>query len=90
LKLKLDVYRAICETKEFQVNGINATYRDFGDKYDTSPDEIKPHVCGNMEFRPKLATQQVLDKYHISINEYFKICKKLQDCMSFGTCILCA
>lgn len=89
MKLELDVYSAICETKKFIINGIKATDKDFGEKYDHSPDKARPHRCGNMLFEPAVPAQQVLDKYGITINEYMQICKQLQACVSFGTCSLC-
>lgn len=89
MKLELDVYNAICETKTFRVNGIKATYRDFGEKYDASPDRAKPYVCGNMVFEPKAPAEEILDKYGISINEYDYICKQLRYYISFGICKMC-
>lgn len=89
MKLELDVYSAICETKMFVVNGIKATYKDFGEKYDTSPDTRKPNSCGNMKFIPRIPTEQVLNKYGITKNEYRHICELLRSCVSFGTCRLC-
>lgn len=89
MKLELDVYTSICETKSFCVNGVKATYKDFGEKLDTLPDKSKPNICGNMVFKPILPTQQVLDKYNITKNEYHHICTLLQSCISFGPCRLC-
>lgn len=89
MKLELDVYSTICETKMFRVNGIKATYKDFGEKYDAAPDKLKLHFCGNMVFRSKAPTQQVLEKYAIKVREYNAICEHLKACVSFGTCKLC-
>jgi hypothetical protein len=90
MKLELDVYSTICETKIFVINGIKATYKDFGEKYDASPDKGRPTSCGNMVFIPKTPTQQVLNKYGITTNEYRNICELLRSCVSFGTCRLCS
>lgn len=89
MKLELDIYSAICETKRFVINDINATYKDFGEKFDASPDKNKPTICGNMIFMPIKPSQHVIDKYGITLSEYDYICKKLQSCISFGTCRLC-
>lgn len=89
MKLELDVYSAMCETKMFKINGIKATYKDFGEKYDATPDKVKPHFCGNMVFKRIAPTQQVLDKYCITVNEYDFICERLTASISFGTCRLC-
>lgn len=90
MKLKLDVYGGICETKTFVINGVKATYKDFGEKYDTSPDKLKPKICGNMVFKPKYPTKQILEKYRINIDEYSYICQQLHDSISFGTCRQCS
>lgn len=89
MKLELDVYSCICETKNFVINGIRASYKDFGKKTDTSPDKLRPNICGNMVFVPASPTQQVLDKYRITKGEYNSICNVLRSCVSFGTCRLC-
>lgn len=89
MKLELDVYSSICETKIFVVNGVKATYKDFGRKVDTQPNQSKPNICGNMTFESIASTKQVLDKYKISTNEYNHICTLLRGCMSFGVCKQC-
>ncbi len=89
MKLELDVYSAICETKMFKINEVDATYRDFGEKYDASPDITKPNCCGDMTFIPRIPAQQVLKKYGITKSEYKNICELLRSCVSFGTCRLC-
>ena len=89
MKVELDVYSALCETKVFVVNGIKATYKDFGLKYDASPDKAKKNYCGYMLFEPIKPTQQVLEKYCLTKKEYNHICKLLQASISFGTCRMC-
>lgn len=89
MKLKLDVYSALCETKIFEINGIKASYKDFGEKYDASGDKTRPHTCGNMIFEPRRPTQQVLDKYGINVGEYTYVCEQLRNMVSFGLCRLC-
>jgi hypothetical protein len=89
MKLELDVYSTICETRIFKINGIKATFKDFGEKYDTQPDQVKLNICGNMAFKPMEPTQRVLDKYGINVSEYKYVCEKLRACVSFGTCRLC-
>jgi hypothetical protein len=90
MELKLAAYGTICEPQIFVINGIKASYQDFGEKYDTSPDEKKPNICCNMEFKPKAPTQEVLAKYQITLAEYAYVCRQLQACISFGTCRFCA
>ena len=89
MKLKLEVYKCLCELEEFEINGIEANYEDFGDKYDTQPSLADDYCCGNMQFVPKLATQEILDKYKINVDEYNQICEEL-NCLSFGSCGWCS
>jgi hypothetical protein len=71
------------------VNGVKASYRDFGVKFDASPDINRPYCCGNMVFEPILPAPKVLDKYGITKSEYRHICTLLRECVSFGACRLC-
>ncbi|PYG90380.1 hypothetical protein LY28_00263 [Ruminiclostridium sufflavum DSM 19573] len=89
MKLELDVYSSICETKTFVINGIKASYKDFGRKIDTQPDKSRPNACGNMTFESFAPAQQILDKYGISSKEYNNICILLRSCISFGVCRQC-
>ena len=79
---------ALCQLAEFKINGINAYYEDFGTKEDTRPQEAEPYGCGNMQFIPKAADADVLEKYGIDEQEYITICDALQ-CLSFGRCGWC-
>jgi hypothetical protein len=90
MKIELDTYSSICETRTFRINGIKATYKDFGRKSDSSPDSDRPNCCGNMVFEPKRPTDEVLKRYGITAKEYNGICEQLKVCISFGTCRLCA
>lgn len=89
MKLKIECCRCLCALEKFEINGIKADYEDFGTKEDKAPELAEPYCCGNMRFTPKLATQEVLDKYKINVSEYNKICDKL-DCLSFGSCSWCS
>ena len=88
MELKLKAYECLCSLAEFEINGFEADYEDFGDKYDTCPNLAEEYGCGNMKFIPKPATQEILDKYKISPKEYAEVCEKL-DCLSFGSCGWC-
>jgi hypothetical protein len=90
MKLELDVYSAVCETSVFKINGINAKYEDFGEKFDACPCDTKPLCCGNMVFKPKGNTGRVLQKYGITADEYTYICVQLRKKLSFGLCRYCA
>jgi hypothetical protein len=89
MELKLEVYGSLCSTKEFSINGVEAEYEDFGEKYDHSPDEAEDYACGNMKFTANRATQEILDKYKINITEYNEVCEQLEQKLSFGSCGWC-
>lgn len=88
MKLELKCYEYLCALELFKINDIEAYYEDFGIKEDISPETAEEYSCGNMQFMRKNATKEVLDKYHITIEEYEEICDKL-DCLSFGCCGWC-
>lgn len=88
MKIEIKTYQCLCELEEFKINGINASYTDFGNKYDLEPALADAYCCYNMKFVAKLPTQEVLDKYKIGVDEYNKVCEEL-DCLSFGCCCLC-
>lgn len=89
MKLKIKCCKCLCELDEFEINGIKADYKDFGTLEDNSPELAEPYCCGDMLFTPKLATQEVLNKYKINADEYNKVCDEL-DCLSFGSCGWCS
>ena len=88
MKLKLKCYDYLCSLEVFEINDIKADYNDFGTKEDVDSYNAPDYGCGNMQFTPKLATQKVLDKYQITVDDYNKICEEL-DCLSFGYCGWC-
>lgn len=89
MKLILTFYGALCETKTFKINGIDAEYEDFGVKGDTDRDNAEPYGCGNMRFERISPTKKALKKYKISESEYSEICNKLEAGLSFGRCGWC-
>lgn len=89
MKLELEFYGALCETKTFKINNVKASYDDFGEKFDHSPENAPDYCCGDMRFDSKPPLPEVLDRYHISINEYDDICEKLREGLSFGSCGWC-
>lgn len=82
-------YCALCELCGCEINGVNLDYNDFGEKYDTEPEEAPEYGCGNMQFIPYFEVkQETLRKYNITEDEYRKIQNKL-NCLSFGCCGWC-
>ena len=79
----------MCALEKFNINGIQAYYEDFGTKKDINPNGAEPYGCGDMEFIPKPYTQEILDKYQITTDDYNEVCNKLKDELSFGYCGWC-
>ena len=88
MELELEVFGSLCETKTFKINGVCASYEDFGEKYDRGSSS-EPYACANMQFTRVRPTQDVLDKYGITKAEYHEICDKLEEDLSFGCCGWC-
>jgi hypothetical protein len=89
MKLELKIYRCLCETETFLVNGIDAEHEDFGTKGDNSPDTAEDYGCGNMTFTGSTSTPEILEKYKINESEYLEIVSELEDKLSFGRCGWC-
>jgi hypothetical protein len=86
---KIEEYGALCELEHFEINGMRADYDDFGEKYDHDSENAEDYGCGDMRFDSKAATEEVLNKYGITTEEYDKICDELEEKLSFGCCGWC-
>jgi len=86
---KITAMPYFCEPDVFIINGLKASHEDFGYKEDQDPDEDDPYGCGDMQFITIAPTAQVLEKYHIDLDEYYTICEKLKEVLSFGECGQC-
>lgn len=90
MELKCEAMHALCAMEIFVINGVEADYEDFGEKYDDAPNRAKDYRCGNMVFKEKRHTKGVLDKYKISIDEYYEVCDWLKEELSLGACCWCS
>lgn len=86
---EIKVFDCLCATERFTVNGKAADRADFGSQADEDEENAEPYGCGNMQFRPKLATSEVLAKYGITVDEYNAIATELAERLSFGCCGWC-
>lgn len=90
LDMKLVVSKTYCSPKKFKINGVNATTYDFGQGIDEEPPKAAEFGCGCHVFRhfehPK---HGILEKYHISMEDYRKICSQLDTQLSRGRCSYC-
>lgn len=89
MEYKAEVFSALCSLAEFMINGIAADEYDFVDKYDHSPETAEDYACGNMQADIKAATDEVLEKYDITADEYATIAADVAEKVSFGCCGLC-
>lgn len=91
MKLQIEFGTALCYCPVFEINGIDATEYDFGEKYDRSPGTAEPYSCGDMQFTRRIEpSPSVLEKYSITEDEYREICDKLEVGLSFGRCGWCS
>lgn len=89
MQLKFEVYGCLCAMRLFEVNGVRADSDDFGAQSDESPETAEEYACGDMQFRGVPATDKVLNKYGITLEEYGEIVSKLEEGLSFGDCGWC-
>ena len=88
--LKLEFGGSLCYTPLFVINGKDADYNDFGDKYDRDPENAEDYGCGNMQFKRDYERKdELMQKYNINHEEWDMICNKLEEGLSFGTCGWC-
>ena len=89
MELELEIYGSLAATRVFTINGVDAYYEDFGEKYDRDPENAEDYACGDMRFTGNPSTPEILDKYKITEEEYQEVVSKLEDGLSFGCCGLC-
>lgn len=75
-----------CSLKTFTINDIPADNDDFGSTFTCGA--AGDNSCG-CRFIFKLPTQEVLDKYKISLDDYRKVCEALEDKLYVSRCGLC-
>lgn len=89
MKVEIEVYGALCGLSTFKINGIEADEEEFVSKYDHNPDVAAPYGCGDMRADIVPATDEVLEKYGISLVEYMAIAQQVSAKVSFGSCGWC-
>jgi hypothetical protein len=89
MNYKIEIYSALCSTRIFNINGIDADSEDFGEQGDDDRENAEQYACANMTFTPKLATDSILKKYKITNDEYNQIAEELSGKLSFGRCGWC-
>lgn len=90
VKYIMKPYEALpCALETFVVNGIKASIDDFGEGYDTRPDEAEQYGCGCHRFFSKMPSIDVLLKYNITLEEYKEIAEALEAMLYVGSCGWC-
>jgi hypothetical protein len=89
--LKIEVYGCLCALAIFNIKGIEADLEDFQESHDDEDSEnAEDYCCGNKVFRAKKATDELLTKYNITLNQYNFITDTLESELSFGRCGWCS
>ena len=82
-------YALPCELETFTINGKSANSFDFGETFDHINEEKEVYGCCNMYFEPNPPAREILHKYNITEEEYYKICSELEDKLYIGHCEWC-
>jgi hypothetical protein len=88
-RVKLQVYDALCSLKTFTIDGERVDEDDFFYKDDVGRDYAEPYACGNMQGTALKATDKVLKKYNLTVDEFNTVAEEAADLVSFGSCGWC-
>lgn len=90
MKFRAVPYSALpCELETFLVNGKKAARHDFVGTRDEEP-RPDSFCCGNMQAFVKTPTDEILEKYSISEDEFHEIAEYVAKILSVGYCCWCA
>lgn len=78
-----------CHLEVFTINGKDADKDDFGVIFDHNEEIREPYGCGDMYFDSKPPTEEVLNLYDITEEEYYNICNELELKLCVGSCGWC-
>lgn len=78
-----------CTLAIFTINEIQAAAADFVDQYDADPSAAEDYGCGEMQADIIKATDRVLIKYKITLEEYNEIAAQVAEKLSIGSCNWC-
>lgn len=80
-----------CSLKIFTIRGKDASEEDFGTNADVAPENAEAYCCGCHKFTPyDRPSDGVLSKYHITKDEYKKVCDILEKVLYVGSCGWCS
>jgi hypothetical protein len=78
-----------CELATFEINSKRAYLDDFGFGMDENQEAAEPYACADYQWRGRVATTEVLEKYDITLEEYEKLVEELEELLSVGGCGWC-
>lgn len=80
-------YASPCDVEVFEINNIKADLEDFGEK---NLDSLGNYTCSLRGFTPFLPTDEVLEKYKISLRDYREVIEVLNEGFNYGRCAWCS
>ena len=83
-------FEGLCELSVFTIHGVSAYEEDFVERCDRDPRNAPDHGCGDMQATIIPATEKVLKKYNINLEEYATVAEDVAKKLSFGRCGLCS
>lgn len=91
MQVVVEPYESLpCELRVFKINGIEADVSDFGFICDDCPETAEEYGCGDMRFHSDLKrATQAMRKYNIKLEQFIKICEKLESVLCVGKCGWC-
>ena len=88
MKVEIEPYRCLpCSLQHFEINGVRAFLCDFGDT--TIGGDCMDNSC-HCSFSMKLPTDEVLERYGITLKEYGEVCEELKEKLYVGACGWCS
>ena len=75
-----------CTIDKFRINGIRANEEDFGE---IQKEHLGNYSCRLSGFSHGKLSQEILDKYNISFDEFYEICDRLDEVFDYGHCSYC-
>lgn len=83
----IEKYKSLpCSFKTFTIDGKKASRDDFGNVITSGLP--KDGTCG-CYFKPKMPTEEILEKYNLTLKEYSDICEELEEKSYVGSCGWC-
>lgn len=87
MEVEIKKFRCLpCSLEVFTINGIGASVDDFGESW--TQGDCSRGECTST-FKHGYPTQEVLDKYKITLEEFKEVCEKLEEALEVWGCGWC-